>query len=174
MTLNYSQSVYDNVTAATNCSTASNTLQCLRGLPYETLNNVLNSSVVASGVCPLPIPTSYSRALSLTWPQSTFPVIDGDFLQESPTLQLQAGTFVKVPFLIGANHDEGTAFGPRGINTTAEVAAYLEGYVTDNSSISTLLALYPDIPEIGIPGTFQGRPGADLGKQEPRSSLFLL
>jgi carboxylesterase type B len=171
MTLNYSQSVYDNVTASTNCSTASNTLQCLRGLPYETLNNVLNSSVVASGVCPIPIlNTLFSSSFS-----DMAPVDIPSYRWRLPsTLQLQAGTFVKVPFLIGANHDEGTAFGPRGINTTAEVAAYLEGYVTDNSSISTLLALYPDIPEIGIPGTFQGRPGADLGKQEPRSSPSLL
>jgi triacylglycerol lipase len=109
--------------------------------------------------------------------QSTFPVVDGDFIQESPTLQLQAGKFVKVPFLIGANHDEGTAFGPRGINTTAEVVEYLSAYVTDNSSINILTALYPDIPEIGIPGTFQGRPGGDLGLMYKRTSgwfhLFL-
>ena len=102
--------------------------------------------------------------------QSTFPVVDGDFIQESPTLQLQAGKFVKVPFLIGANHDEGTAFGPRGINTTAEVAEYLSTYVTDNSSINILTALYPDIPEIGVPGTFQGRPGGDLGLMYKRVS----
>jgi triacylglycerol lipase len=50
MTLNYSQTVYDNVTRATNCSTASDTLQCLREVPFEALNNVLNSSVVPSGV----------------------------------------------------------------------------------------------------------------------------
>ena len=113
----------------------------------------------------------FSQAPTLTLVQSTFPVIDGDFLQQSPTLQLQAGSFVKVPFLIGANHDEGTAFGPRGINTTAEVAAYIqEAYTTDNSSINILLALYPDIPEIGIPGTFHGRPGADLGLMYKRTS----
>lgn len=155
MTLNYSQTVYDNVTRATNCSAASDTLQCLREVPFEALNSVLNSSVVASG--------------------STFPVIDGDFLQESPTLQLKAGTFVKVPFLIGANHDEGTAFGPRGINTTTEVAEYLVAeylQAGDNSSVNILLALYPDIPEIGIPGTFQGRPGADLGLMYKRTSAI--
>jgi hypothetical protein len=30
--------------------------------------------------------------------------------------------------------------------------------------------LYPDIPEIGIPGTFQGRPGGDLGLMYKRTS----
>jgi carboxylesterase type B len=75
-----------------------------------------------------------------------------------------------VPFLIGANHDEGTAFGPRGINTTAEYVDYLGEYVTDNTSLAILSALYPDIPEIGIPGTFQGRPGADLGLMYKRTS----
>lgn len=171
MTLNYSQTVYNNVTLAANCSTASDTLQCLREVPFEALNNVLNSSVVAAGVSHTHFLSYNFRTATLTLVQSTFPVIDGDFLQQSPTLQLQAGNFVKVPFLIGANHDEGTAFGIRGINTTAEVAAYIQGaYTTDNSSINILLALYPDIPEIGIPGTFQGRPGGDLGLMYKRTS----
>lgn len=134
----------------------------------------------------LPIPNSsipspafaipqFSRDSCLTFNQSTSPVIDGDFYRESPTLQLQAGSFVKVPLLIGANQDEGTAFGPRGINTTGEVAEYIQNsYTTDNSSINTLLVLYPDIPEIGIPGTFHGRPGADLGLQYKRTSGRLL
>lgn len=91
-------------------------------------------------------------------------------MKESPTLQLKAGKFVKVPFLIGANHDEGTSFGPRGINTTAQFRSWLQGYTTDNSSIDILAALYPDIPEIGIPGTFHGRPGGDLGFQYKRTS----
>ena len=102
--------------------------------------------------------------------KATFPVIDGDFITESPTLQLQAGKFVKVPLLIGANHDEGTAFGIRGVNTTAEFVAYLQEYVPDNTSVAILSALYPDIPEIGIPGTFQGRPGGDLGLMYKRAS----
>jgi triacylglycerol lipase len=96
--------------------------------------------------------------------------VDGDFIEQSPTLQLQVGKFVKVPLLIGANHDEGTAFGPRGINTTTEFDDYLSGYTPDNTSIAILSALYPDIPEIGIPGTFDGRPGGSLGAMYKRTS----
>lgn len=97
-------------------------------------------------------------------------MIDGDFIEQSPTLELKAGRFVKVPLLIGANHDEGTAFGPTGINTTAEFTEYLSTYAPDNTSIAILSALYPDIPEIGIPGTFEGRPDGTLGSMYKRTS----
>ena len=39
---------YNNITKATNCGSASDTLACLRKVPIEKLNNVLNSSVTAS------------------------------------------------------------------------------------------------------------------------------
>jgi triacylglycerol lipase len=39
------------------------------------------------------------------------PQIDGDFIPESSTALLLAGKSVKVPYINGATHDEGTAFG---------------------------------------------------------------
>ena len=44
------QTQYDAVTNATGCGNATNTLQCLRELPFETLNLVLNSSVTSNDV----------------------------------------------------------------------------------------------------------------------------
>jgi triacylglycerol lipase len=78
-----------------------------------------------------------------------------------------------VPILIGANTDEGTAFGPTGINTTAQFQAFVSTRLTNpNASIDTITTLYPDIPGIGIPQTFLGRPSGTTGLQYKRSSSF--
>lgn len=49
------QTVYEAVTAAAGCGNATDTLDCLRGVPFETLNDVFNSSV-SGAVC---IPTRW-------------------------------------------------------------------------------------------------------------------
>lgn len=66
---------------------------------------------------------------------------------------------MKVPFLIGANTDEGTAFGagkgPNGTgrNTTAEFLTALNDTGIAHSSLTAAIIsyLYPDIQAIGIP-----------------------
>jgi carboxylesterase type B len=80
-----------------------------------------------------------------------------------------------VPILIGANTDEGTSFSPKTINTDAEFRAYLtsSAVASDNDTLSALALLYPDIPAIGIPETFNGRPGSDLGIQYKRISSII-
>lgn len=99
---------------------------------------------------------------------------DGDFIREPASVSLPAGRFIKVPLLTGTNTDEGTAFGPRGINTTAQFITYISSVSTDNCTLSTLQAIYPDIPSIGIPSTYQGRTPAStlLGTQYKRSSAI--
>ncbi|RLN73538.1 hypothetical protein BBJ28_00017758 [Nothophytophthora sp. Chile5] len=148
-------SYYNGITAATNCSAAADTLDCLRQVPIAQLSAVLNSSVATSA--------SYA------------PSVDGDFLQDvGPTL-LGEGKFVHVPILHGANHDEGTAFGKTGIDTTEEFAEYLVGTMSySEEEAAILLNLYPDIPEIGIPATLHGRPGADTsyGNMYKRVSAY--
>jgi carboxylesterase type B len=99
-------------------------------------------------------------------------VIDGDFFQDRAGAQLQNGRFVHVPLIIGANNDEGTSFGPKGINNETAFLSYLASSNVPNASIPTIAALYPDIPAIGIPGTFQGRPDSTQGLQYKRSSAF--
>lgn len=51
--------------------------------------------------------------------------MDGDFIARYTSLQLTDGDFVHVPIISGANSDEGTAFSPVGINTTADLEFYL-------------------------------------------------
>ncbi|KAH7412997.1 triacylglycerol lipase [Cadophora sp. MPI-SDFR-AT-0126] len=147
---------YDGIVNATNCSTAIDTLACLRTIDRDVLSNVLNSSVTANA--------------------SWGPQIDGDFLQDSATKLISSGSFVKVPFLLGRNHDEGTSFAPKGINTTEEFLELVQSAGPDNATALTIAALYPDIPEIGIPSTLVGRPPpsqAALGVQWKRAASYI-
>ncbi|KAF3767925.1 hypothetical protein M406DRAFT_61678 [Cryphonectria parasitica EP155] len=150
------QPYYDNITRAVNCSSASDTLACLRTVPISTLAGVLNSSVTAS------VPA---------WGAS----IDGDFLQNTTTSLLLSGHFVRVPLLHGRNHDEGAMFATKGVNTTAQFLAAVTSSGFSNETAQTMAVLYPDIPAIGIPGTLHGRPTgayAYLGAQWKRAAAF--
>lgn len=102
------QASYDSIVTKVGCSNATDTLQCLRDTPFETLNSVLNGT---DGN-----------------PQYSFwPVVDGDIIRDWGSMQLGNGEFVKVPIISGTNTDEGTAFGPTGINTTQQFYEYLTG-----------------------------------------------
>lgn len=150
------QPVYNNITTAVNCSSAADTLACLRTVPIETLAAVLNSSATA-GV--------------RGWGAS----VDGDFLPASTSFLTLSGRFVRVPLVHGRNHDEGTMFATRGINTTDQFLANIVSRGFSNDTAQILAILYPDIPAIGIPPTLNGRPtgsDASLGAQWKRASAF--
>lgn len=75
-----------------------------------------------------------------------------------------------VPYIIGCNSDEGTAFGPKQINTTAQYLAWVEtSQYLNNATAQDMAILYPDIPAIGIPATIHGRPNSTIGLQYKRS-----
>lgn len=143
------QPIYDYVVESTNCTAFADTLECLRTIATDDLSVVFNSTFNGSNI---------------GTESNLGPQIDGDFLQESGTTQLQNGQFVKVPYLMGTNFDEGT-FGTQGINTTKD---FIESIISntptmDNDTLSVILALYPDIPSIGVPATFHGRPSLESG-----------
>lgn len=155
------QPYYDAVVDAANCSSASDTLQCLRSIPTEILVSIFNNSTI--------IP---AHTLSGVEGPQFVQVIDGDFIQESATLQLEQGKFVKVPYLIGANTDEGTSFAIRGIDSDEQFREVVSNWGLDNATVEILAALYPDIPQIGIPAIMPGRPPAGYGKQYKRVAAF--
>ena len=145
------QAVYNNITRDTGCASAANSLECLRQVSFETFNNAVN----------------------VTPPYSFAPAIDGDFVQVEASIQLRNGQFTKTPMLIGTNTDEGTTFGPTGINTDAEFRAYVASLGTlTNESIARIEQLYPNIPALGLPATLHGRPGNPPGLQYKRTSAF--
>lgn len=89
------QTNYDNFVANTSCSSAEDTLSCVRSLPFSILNDYFNRTGGGAFV----------------------PMIDSDFIATWPSDQLNKGNFVKVPLLIGTNTDEGSAFGVFNIST---------------------------------------------------------
>lgn len=166
--------------SSTSCSTAEDTLDCLRKLPLHEINETL-----ASG--------------GGSW----FPVLDGDFIADYPHNQLRSGRFVRVPVLVGCNSDESSGQGGRvgpkgkGANTDDELrAAVVHKFGLDGSNLTEseiastpekagrlvdeLLQLYPDIQAIGVPGLDKFpviAPGDNLAKsvglQFRRSSAIL-
>jgi carboxylesterase type B len=138
------QEMYDGFVNATSCAHLvgkSESLECLRKLPFEKVNDVLKAT--SSG---------------LYWA----PVIDGDFIQNYPSVQIENGNFPKIPITIGENSDEGTAFGRRGIDSDEELVeaikqTFLPAWVEDTTGKSVdglareILGAYPDDQEVGIP-----------------------
>lgn len=57
-----------------------------------------------------------------------------------------------MPLLSGANTDEGTAFGPRGINNDSDFATYLastgDADPVNASTVDVLEAVYPNLPAV--------------------------
>jgi len=151
------QPQYDLIVNATNCTNRTNTLACLRSVPFEDINSIFNSSLNIVGH---DAPFEYGS------------VIDGDFIPKAHSVLLQEGKFARVPVLIGTNFDEGTFIGPKGVNSTEDLNEFLlQQMDLDNNTLATIGYLYPDIPSIGSPSTYAGRPPASkaLGSQFKRA-----
>ena len=136
------QAVYDQVVSTAGCSSSSDTLDCLRALPYEDFLNAANS---------VPGLFSYS-SLDLSY----LPRPDGTVLSESPDLLVQQGKYAKIPFIIGDQEDEGTIFAllQGNISTTQQLHNYLRTYFfpeASEDSLNALLMAYPDDPTQGSP-----------------------
>ncbi|KAL4867981.1 hypothetical protein BDV12DRAFT_209436 [Aspergillus spectabilis] len=131
------QRFYNEIVSKTGCSHAGDTLQCLRTVPFEELNALFNG-------------TGGDPAYDFSTP-----VVDGDLIKDRGSVQLDKHAFVKVPIIAGSNTDEGTSFGPAGINTTRQWYEYLtngtSGIKPPPSLATQILNLYPDDPTQGIP-----------------------
>ncbi|KAF2634452.1 alpha/beta-hydrolase [Massarina eburnea CBS 473.64] len=105
-TWNYNSSHLLQAASAVGCGNATSKLDCLRNVDFSTLNSFVNTTV----------------GLSLDWK----PLIDGDYIQGPTSVQLANGDFVHVPIIDGTNSDEGTAFGPKPMNTEEDWLTTLE------------------------------------------------
>lgn len=136
------QIVYDTVVANGGCASASDTLECLRALPYQKFLNATNS---------VPGLLSY-HSIALSY----LPRPDGIALTASPEILIQEGKYANVPFIIGDQEDEGTIFAlfQSNITTKAQLATYLSSIFFHNASpaqIEELISTYPDITNDGSP-----------------------
>ncbi|OCH89486.1 alpha/beta-hydrolase [Obba rivulosa] len=132
------QGTYELLVNQTSCAGSSDSLQCLRQLPYETLlNAMLNVS-----------------------PDQRFGrwqvVLDDDFIKDQPETSLKEGRIARVPYVISDTEDEGTqtALNLTSITTDEDVATYLtvDGLPgLPQEQVSQILALYPSDPAAGSP-----------------------
>ena len=81
------QPMYNIIAQSAGCANSSETLQCLRLVPTEKMNAIINSTRTINGV-----------RLDLT---AFGPSIDGDFIQRNIKKQLVKGEFVHVPIISG-------------------------------------------------------------------------
>ncbi|KAF8895235.1 carotenoid ester lipase precursor [Infundibulicybe gibba] len=139
------QQYYDAIVAQTGCSGSSDTLACLRTVPYAQLKAAINLS-----------PSIFAyQSLRLAW----LPRADGVFLTDAPQKLVQQGSVANIPFITGDCDDEGTLFSLSTLNITTE--AQLKTYIKTvflpgipDSSLNTLTDLYPgDILEGSPYGT---------------------
>jgi carboxylesterase type B len=150
------QPYFDALVEKTGCANATNQLDCLRELPWQTLSAIFN------GTSPLNVPAPTLSA-----------VVDGDFMTAQGSVLLKQGKFAKVALLTGNNFDEGTAYAKQGISTDAEFEAWLTLQGLDSDEIDSILELYPSDPLLGIPASFIGTPPAvPYGLQFKRVAAF--
>lgn len=150
--------MYNELTRRTNCANQTSPLECLRALPAEQLNTAINTT---------------SATLNVT---NFMPIIDGDFVQKRGSIQLAAGDFVHVPIVDGANSDEGTAFSPSPVNSSADFEMFVslsqEGGLPANFT-QAILAAYPDDLSVNVVASLGNqRPGPPFGAQFRRSASY--
>lgn len=138
-----SQAVYDAVVATAGCSSSSDTLDCLRGLDYETYLHAANS-----------VPSSFLTYSSIAL--SYLPRPDGIALRASPEVLVANGQYAAVPMIIGSQEDEGTAFSlaQSNITTTDDLISYLSTlyyHGATTAQITELVATYPASVAAGSP-----------------------
>lgn len=157
----YYQPMYDSIVSATGCTNSSSSLDCIRDLPFDQLNAVFNTSSY----------NSTDREFNV--------VVDGDFIEKRTSIQLADGDFVHVPIISGANSDEGTLFGPQGIQNETAFFNYLttgpgaRGIPLPSSFAEEILSAYPDDPCVGIPADLGcERPDAPYGYEWRRTSAY--
>ena len=108
------QKRFDKLAATAGCGTAKEPLECLRVLPYDDLDALFLNTTLGL----------------MQW----VPQMDGDIFARHTSEQIADGSFVKVPIIVGANSEEGTSFGTKGLNTTEDFRSFLvqkKGYPQD-------------------------------------------
>ncbi|KAG8970881.1 hypothetical protein FRC03_000099 [Tulasnella sp. 419] len=136
------QEAYDAVVASVGCTKASDTLQCLRTVPYSALKKAMDES---PGIF-------HYKSLALTW----LPRVDGVFLTESPFEAVAKGKVASIPYVTGDLDDEGTLFSLSTLNITkdADVHKWFQTSFLGKSTtqeIDKLLSLYPSDITAGSP-----------------------
>ncbi|KAK9772304.1 putative Carboxylic ester hydrolase [Seiridium cardinale] len=147
------QPIYDNITKSVGCGNDSDSLDCLRRVPYDELFIALKPFVLT-------------------------PMIDGHFLSRLPSESYAQDLVADVAILAGSNTDEGTAsfFGPRGkLYNDSDVQQFLGemGTGLENETVTKLMELYPDDPAQGCPFDTGSETFEQWGNQYKRGAAIV-
>ncbi|KAF7874232.1 hypothetical protein EAF04_002904 [Stromatinia cepivora] len=136
------QASYDRVVSAAGCSNSTDTLTCLRNIPYETF--------LSATVSLLSLPAYTATSI----PYLPRPDYHGGVLPASPELLALRGQFAPVPLIIGDQEDEGTVFSQ---NQTLSTTDDLETLLPITGDLSFTLSrrlfleyaesIHPEIPK---------------------------
>ncbi|KAJ7914278.1 Alpha/Beta hydrolase protein [Mycena leptocephala] len=136
------QKYYDAIVQQVGCAGASDTLACLRTVPYATLKAAQDAS---------PFIFAF-QSLVLAW----LPREDGVFLTDNPQRLVQQGKVANVPFITGDCDDEGTLFSLSTLNITTD-AQFIQ-YITSvwlpeatSAMAASLDKMYPNDILAGSP-----------------------
>ncbi|RDX52231.1 carotenoid ester lipase [Lentinus brumalis] len=138
----YIQANYDQIVADTGCANATDTLDCLRTVPAETLKAAMDKT-----------PT-FVNFQQVNTPY--FPRADGAFIPDVPQQELLKGQVARIPIITGNDFDEGTvfSFGTLNLTTDDEFLDYIHSNYYRNTSrdaVAKILDLYPADPTLGSP-----------------------
>lgn len=133
--------IYDDVVETAGCTSANDTLECLRALPYEDFLNAANS---------VPGFISY-RSVALSY----LPRPDGTVLPDSPDVLAKNGQYAAVPMIIGDQEDEGTLFAlfTSNVTTDAELLEYFAAYYFADATTAQLQGLLDTYPQSVLTGS---------------------
>ncbi|KAJ7644706.1 carotenoid ester lipase precursor [Roridomyces roridus] len=136
------QKYYDAIVQKTGCSGASDTLACLRTVPYDQFKAAQDAS---------PGIFSYQSLVLAFLPRE-----DGTFLTANPQALVQQGKVSNVPFVTGDCDDEGTLFSLSTLNVTSD--ADFTKYVSsvwipqaNSTQVANLVKLYSSDVTAGSP-----------------------
>ncbi|KAL0959302.1 hypothetical protein HGRIS_014566 [Hohenbuehelia grisea] len=132
--ITHGQKYYDAIVEDTGCAGESDTLQCLRALPYDILKSAADQTPSILGY----------ESLAAAWA----PRVDSEFITDVPHALVKQGKIASVPFVAGNTDDEGTlfAFASRNVTTTAEFKGYIKSVLLPDISgadLDTIATLYP-------------------------------
>ncbi|KAF8608657.1 alpha/beta-hydrolase [Ceratobasidium sp. AG-I] len=145
------EATFEFVVKATGCANSLDPFECVRSAPSDVLSqankDVIKLEPYYQGPGQAPTTFGVTRAPN------------DDFIRDLPSALLREGKFAKVPFINGAQLDEGTLFvNGTSINTDQDIINWLTARfpglyfgITDVSAIRELLKHYPDAPTAGSP-----------------------
>lgn len=111
-------------------------------------NIILRPQALTKAITPIVDFETFNSSVQASGSGAYRPIVDGDFLKNSPYYQFHHQQISPIPLLVGSNSDEGLSTFQTAANTSDELAAALERTMGVSPGMAQeLLDLYPDDPD---------------------------